>query len=71
MSYTNVNGMRSTRYPLSAVGACSCTAPSLGATPQELATYIGVGTAIVGLGTLAVFLGTRRMRPNRRRRGRR
>lgn len=36
MSYTAINGMRSTRYPLQGLGACSCASrPPVGAVADD------------------------------------
>jgi hypothetical protein len=71
--YTNINGMRSARYPLQGIG-CNCTpgAPPVGQTPSTGADTIGIMLPVLGLAGLVLWLGSsahsgRHMTTNRRR----
>lgn len=73
MSYVNLNGMRSTRYPLS---GCGCGCGACGDSGDGLSSVFpddkpwALPVTLLGVGALAYYMSKKRVRPNRRHRRR-
>lgn len=68
MSYTRINGMRSTRYPLQGVG-CPCGVQGLGDAGAGMSNVTKV--ALAGAVLIAITAKASSLKANRRRRRRR